>query len=117
MNKDDCIFCKIVQKHIPSEVVSESNSFIAIKDIHPKAPGHTLIIPKQHGVTLLDVPNRLGEELLEFTKHVCSLLLEQKFGDGFNIVMNNLPAAGQIIAHAHWHVIPRKEDDGLRSIV
>jgi histidine triad (HIT) family protein len=117
MYSKDCVFCKIVTKEMPGDLVDESNSFIAIRDIHPKARGHTLIIPKKHYVTLIDLPNKLGEELLSFTKHVAEGLLEQKYGDGFNIVMNNLPAAGQIVLHAHLHIIPRKEKDGLRSIV
>lgn len=116
MVKNSCVFCKILEKEIPADIVDESNNFIAIKDIHPKAPGHTLILPKKHFVTLLDLPNKLGEELLSFTKHVASGLLEAKYGDGFNVVMNNLPAAGQIVMHAHLHLIPRKESDGLAMI-
>lgn len=112
----ECVFCKIIKKEIPSEIVDESNSFIAIRDIHPKSPGHTLIIPKKHYVTLIDLPNKLGEELLSFTKHVATGLLEDKYGDAFNLIMNNLPAAGQIVMHAHLHIIPRKEKDGLHSL-
>jgi histidine triad (HIT) family protein len=114
MEKEDCIFCKIVRGEIKSEIVKSSNSCIAIRDIHPVAEGHTLVIVKQHFGTLLDMPNRLGEELVKFTKEVASDMLDKKLGDGFNIVMNNLPAAGQEIMHAHFHVIPRKEGDGIR---
>ena len=112
----DCIFCKIAKGEIPSEKIKESNNFFAIRDIKPKAHGHTLIVPKKHFVTLLDIPNKLGEELLNFTKQVCSDILEQKLGDGFNIVMNNLEPAGQLVKHAHIHIIPRKENDGLHII-
>ncbi len=112
----ECIFCKIARKEIKSEIVFEGDSFIAVKDAHPVAEGHILIIPKKHCVTILDMPNKLGNELLEFTKKVSSLLMERKLGDGFNIVMNNLEPAGQIVKHAHIHVIPRKDGDGLRFL-
>ena len=94
---------------IPVEKVANTNNFFAIRDIKPKAEGHTLIIPKKHFVTLLDIPNTLGEELLQITKQISSELLDKKFGDGFNIIMNNLEPAGQIVKHAHLHIIPRKE--------
>lgn len=113
----DCIFCKIVRKEVPADFVDESNSFIAIRDAHPKAEGHTLVIPKNHYVTLLDIPDRYGEELLNFLKKVSFKLLDEKYGDGFNVVMNNLEPAGQVVGHAHIHLIPRKEGDGLKSIV
>jgi len=105
------------QGEISVEKVADTNNFFAIRDIKPKAEGHTLIIPKKHFVTLLDIPNTLGEELLKITKQVSSELLDRKFGDGFNIVMNNLEPAGQIVKHAHLHIIPRKEKDNLKSIV
>jgi len=116
MSDGDCVFCKIVQGKIKADVTRVSNSFIAIKDAHPKAKGHTLIIPKQHCVTLLDMPDKLGQELLQFSKKVAGDLLDEKYGDGFNVVMNNLEPAGQVVKHAHLHIIPRKEGDGLHMI-
>jgi histidine triad (HIT) family protein len=116
-SKDDCVFCKIVKGEIKSEIVKSSDSFIAIKDVNPVAKGHLLVIPKKHYATLLDIPNNLGEELLRFEKEVASWILENKYGDGFNIIMNNLPPAGQFVMHAHIHMIPRKEKDGIRFLV
>ena len=115
-NNDNCLFCKIIRGEVKAEKVAESNSFIAIKDAHPATDGHTLIIPKQHFVTLLDIPNKLGCEMLEFVKKVSSELMEKKLGDGFNIIMNNLEPAGQLVMHAHIHIIPRKEKDGIRFL-
>lgn len=117
MAKGECIFCKIAKREIISEIIlHESDNFIAIHDINPAAEGHTLIVPKKHFVTLLDIPNKLGEEMLEFCKKVASNLIEKKLGDGFNVIMNNLEPAGQFVMHAHIHVIPRKEGDGLRFL-
>lgn len=97
-----------------SEIIKESDNFIAIKDINPVAEGHMLIIPKKHFVTLLDIPNKLGEEMLKFVKEIAGDLLDEKIGDGFNVIMNNLECAGQLVMHAHVHVIPRKDGDGIR---
>jgi len=116
MKNKDCVFCKIVKGEIKGDVVKASNSFIAIKDIKPIAEGHILVIPKKHYGTLLDIPLNLAEEMLKFTKEVASEMLEKKLGDGFNIVMNNLEPAGQEVPHAHIHVIPRKEGDGIRFV-
>ncbi len=110
----DCIFCKIARGEIRAEKVGESNNFIAILDINPVAEGHALVIPKKHYPTLIDIPNNLGNELLEFTKKIAWDLLERKKGDGFNLGMNNLEAGGQEVMHAHIHVIPRKEGDRLK---
>src|SRR3989344_2830137 len=114
--QENCVFCKIARGEISAQKVAESNNFFAILDVNPKSKGHTLIIPKKHFVTLFDIPNNLGEELLKFTKKVAFEVLEKKIGDGFNIIMNNLEPAGQIVKHAHLHILPRKEGDGLRMI-
>ncbi len=111
-----CIFCKIAQGEIKSEFVAETNNFFAIRDIRPLSHGHTLIIPKKHFVTLLDIPNNLGQELLEIEKKVSGELLDKKLGDGFNLLMRNLKVAGQEVMHAHIHVIPRNEDDGIVAL-
>jgi len=116
MTNKDCIFCKIAKGEIPSKKVAESDNFLAILDAHPKTKNHTLIIPKKHFVTLLDIPNKLGQELLTLTKKVASDMFDEKKGDGFNLVMNNLECAGQVVAHAHIHVLPRKEKDGLNIL-
>jgi histidine triad (HIT) family protein len=75
MNTKNCVFCKIAKGQIKSEKVAESDNFFAIYDVRPKTNGHTLIIPKKHFVTLLDIPNKLGNEMLEFTKKVAGKLL------------------------------------------
>ncbi len=116
MSEKDCIFCKIAQKEMSAEIVKESDNFLAIKDINQTYKGHTLVIPKKHGVTLLDIPDARGNELLQFTKDVAEQLMSEKFGDGFNLVMNNLEVAGQVVPHAHIHIIPRTEGDGIKIV-
>ena len=90
----------------------ENDNFFSVSDRNPKVKGHTLVISKRHFVTLLDIPNKLGNEMLEFTKKVAGKLMDDKYGDGFNLIMNNLEVAGQVVMHVHVHVLPRKEGDG-----
>jgi histidine triad (HIT) family protein len=114
---NDCVFCKIARKKLKSDLVAETDNFIAVLDAHPAAPGHTLVIPKKHHVTLLDIPAARGEEMLSLCKQIASNFLDKKLGDAFNIVMNNLPPAGQVVPHAHIHLIPRKEGDSIKRVI
>jgi len=114
---EDCIFCKIARKEIKAKIVDEDDNFIAIYDIKPVADGHVLIIPKKHCKTILDLPDSLGNELLGFIKKVSLRLAKDGKAEGFNVVMNNFPEAGQVVMHAHIHIIPRKKNDGLKMLV
>lgn len=113
MKEKECIFCRIIKKEIPAKLVDETDNFIAILDVNPKAEGHTLIISKSHYATLLDIPSNLAGEMLKLIKKIAQNL---KPSSSFNLLVNNSPAAGQAIMHAHIHLIPRKEGDGLRPI-
>ena len=113
MEDKDCIFCKIINKEIETEIIEESENFIAFPDSNPIGEGHTLIVPKKHFNNLMDLPSDLGEELLDVVKRVADKKLGEGF-EGFNVVMNNFPAAGQAVMHAHLHVVPRKKDDNVK---
>jgi len=113
MKERECIFCRIIKKEIPVRLINETDNFIAMLDANPKAEGHTLIIPKFHYATLLDIPSNLAGEMLDLIK---KLSKNPKLSNSFNLLVNNSPAAGQAIMHAHIHLIPRKEGDGLRSL-
>lgn len=110
---NDCVFCKIAKGEIKSEKIFKSDNFFVVRDIKPRVEGHMLVIPKKHFVTLLDIPDKLGNEMLNVLKKIVGKLMDEKKGDGFNLVMNNLEVAGQEVMHAHIHVLPRKEGDGL----
>jgi histidine triad (HIT) family protein len=114
---DDCIFCKIVNGEVPSEKILETENFIVIKDVNPKTEGHSLIIPKEHYKNLLDIPAYLNKEMLETAKNVSLKLMEETSSKGFNLMMNNNPVAGQVVMHAHLHILPRKEGDGFNTRV
>jgi histidine triad (HIT) family protein len=115
--EEDCIFCKIVNGEVKSEKILESENFFAVKDIHPKTKGHCLIIPKKHYKTLLDMPSLLFGEFLETAKELGLKLIDEEKAGGFNLVMNNFEVAGQVVPHAHLHIIPRKESDGFEVSV
>ena len=110
----NCIFCKIIKKEISSSIIYENKDFIAILDINPTNKGHTLIVIKDHYRNLKDFPDNKGNELIKFAKKVSNALIKATNADGFNFSMNNEAPAGQAIFHAHFHLIPRFKDDGLR---
>lgn len=112
----DCIFCKIVKGEIPSTKTYDSDNFVGILDINPKADGHTIIIPKKHFKTIVDMPTTLACEMLDSVKSVALDLIKQGKGEGFNTIVNTNEAAGQVVFHAHIHIIPRKKGDGLKSM-
>ncbi len=110
---NECIFCKIIKKEIPSEIVYEDEKNIAFMDINPVNAGHVLVIPKKHFENIFDIGE---EELIETTKIVRKISKAVKdFSEGVNIHQNNGRVAGQLINHTHFHVIPRYNGDGLVS--
>jgi len=117
MVEEDCIFCKIAKGEIPSERILETDNFFAVKDINPKTKGHSLVISKKHYQTILDMPSSLLGEFLEAGKELALKLLKEENAEGFNLVINNYRVAGQLVPHAHLHVLPRKKDDGFRMNV
>ncbi|MGE4552775.1 MAG: HIT family protein [Desulfovibrionaceae bacterium] len=109
----DCIFCKIIAGEIPCAKILETENFLAFLDIAPVRPGHTLVVSKGHYPTLFDLPAGLGTELTQALQAVSRAVMDGTGADGFNVGMNNFKAAGQLVHHAHIHVIPRVENDGL----
>ena len=111
---DDCLFCKIIAGVIPCARVYEDEHILAFLDISPAAKGHTLVVPKGHYPTLLDLPVCEAEPLFRALKLVAAAVQAETRSSGFNCLQNNFGAAGQMVFHAHWHIIPRTDDDGLK---
>lgn len=107
---DDCIFCKIVRKEIPSEIVFEDNNFLAFLDIRPLNPGHILLIPKHHYRWVYDVPE-FGQYWL--TAKNIALASQQ----GLNSLFTTFLTLGMEVPHAHIHIIPRFENDRLSGVI
>jgi histidine triad (HIT) family protein len=110
----DCIFCKIVKKEIPSDIVYENDKIVAFLDIMPVNPGHTLVVPKAHYVDLLETPDDVLHDIITRTKKIAAAIVKAVKADGFNLGVNTKPAAGQAVFHTHLHIIPRFSGDGLK---
>ena len=113
MPQVDCLFCKIIQGEIPCAKVYETDRILAFLDISPVSPGHALVLPKAHYPTLLDMPGDQGAPLLEAVTAVGRAVMAATGATGFNVVANTFAPAGQVVFHAHFHVIGRTEGDGL----
>lgn len=111
---EDCIFCKIIQGQIPCAKVYDQGGIFAFLDIAPVNKGHALVVPKTHHGTLFDLPPDIGRELLSALKLVGQAVMQATGAAGLNVGMNNFEVAGQLVHHAHFHLIPRHEGDGLR---
>jgi len=111
MHDETCIFCKIVEGKIPSSKIYEDMDSLAFLDIAPFSKGHTIVIPKEHHVNLLDFPVKEMESFFSALKKVTIKIKEKLGADGINIMQNNFKAAGQVVNHLHFHVIPRWEND------
>lgn len=111
---ENCIFCKIVNGKIPSAKVYEDSTTISFLDIMPANKGHCLVVPKEHYETFLDISDEDLKSLVVAAKKVAKALSLSIGNGSYNIVMNNGKEAGQIVAHAHLHIIPRFKGDRLR---
>ena len=110
----DCIFCKISKGEIPSRKIYEDDKIFAFLDIAPVNKGHALVIPKEHSENLLTMSEESAKDVFASVKKVADAVKKGVNADGVNIGMNNEPAAGQVVFHAHIHIIPRFKDDGLK---
>ncbi|MBI4085504.1 MAG: HIT family protein [Candidatus Liptonbacteria bacterium] len=112
----NCVFCKIAKKEIAAEVIYEDNETIAFLDIHPRAQGHAIVVPKTHRENILEAQNEELGPIFSAVKKVVSGISESISPDGFTIGINHGKFAGQEIDHLHIHIIPRFTGDGGRSI-
>ncbi len=112
----DCIFCKITQGEIKSYIVKESPNFLAVLDIHPHSPGHTLVIPKEHFVNLKELKLELAEEFIKMIQEIMILLEKVFMTNDFTLGINEGPLAGQTVSHLHFHIMPRFKNDRGGSI-
>lgn len=110
--KDDCIFCKLANGIYPTNSIYEDENFNVILDAGPATKGHALILPKEHYANLFELPDETASKVMVLAKKMATHMKEKLNCDGFNLVQNNGPCAGQTVFHFHYHLIPRYEDDG-----
>lgn len=104
----DCIFCKIIRGDIPSAKVYEDEGILAFKDIHPVAPVHFMIVPKEHVPSLAEVDGRHEAILGRMMVLASRLAKEQGSTDGFRTIVNTGRVGRQDVFHLHMHVIGGK---------
>ena len=112
---EKCVFCKMSAGEIPIHKIYENGGFFSIPDKNPRTKGHSLIISKKHFETILNMNSTLGPELINCIKGTVIKLMKERNFDGFNIVNNNFEAAGQVVKHLHFHIIPRRKDDNVEK--
>ncbi len=106
---DECIFCRIVRKEVPSQPIFEDHDLIAIPDIQPAAPVHVLIVPKEHMVNLNDVGKNDVGILGKMLRLSAKIANEKGIAEsGYRVVINNGEDGGQVVPHLHLHLLGGK---------
>ena len=98
-----CLFCKIVKKEIPSNLILENDDFIAFHDINPKAPVHILAIPKLHVDSFNEVPPQMMSGMTEFIQEIATKVKIDK--SGYRVITNIGDNGGQEVKHLHFHIL------------
>lgn len=115
MATNNCIFCKIANHIIPSNIIYEDDDVIAFLDASQVTVGHTLVIPKKHYENFLATPHYLISKVMIVAQRIGQILIKDFKAEGINILTNCYEAAGQSVMHFHVHVIPRYiSSDGFR---
>ena len=113
---EDCIFCKIINKEIPSNIVYEDENVLSIanntnkivsklsfKDINPQAPIHLIVIPKRHMTSVLEADSKTVGDIFEAINKIAKQ--EKIDKDGFRVITNCGKGAGQTVNHLHFHIL------------
>lgn len=108
--EENCIFCKIIRNEIPAIKIYEDNETLSFLDIHPNSRGHILVIPKMHFENIYGLPVENWCHMNIIAQKISITLKSELSADGINIIMNNESRAGQLVFHAHIHIIPRYND-------
>jgi histidine triad (HIT) family protein len=113
MGVNDCLFCKMVAGQIPVTKIYEDDVVLSFLDIGPVSDGHALVIPVQHFEKLHDCPSELLGKVCARLGRIAAAVAKAMNSDGYNVLCNNGRAAGQLIEHLHFHIIPRNSGDGV----
>ena len=110
---DNCIFCKIVKGEVPSYKIYEDDKVYAFLDIACDTVGHTLVIPKKHCTNVMDCDKQSLDAVIEAVQKISNHYVKNCGFDGVNVLNASGKAAEQSVFHLHFHIIPRKNGDGL----
>ncbi|MCX6402062.1 MAG: HIT family protein [Propionibacteriales bacterium] len=109
----DCVFCSIVAGELPADVVLDEPDLFAFLDRRPVFKGHVLLVPRDHVVTLPDLPAGQRDGFLAAAQRLASAVVDGLGAQGSFVAMNNI--VSQSVPHLHLHVVPRTKGDGLRG--
>ncbi|MCK4983532.1 MAG: HIT family protein [Victivallaceae bacterium] len=110
---NNCIFCKIIEGEIPSAKIYEDDLVLAFMDISPINKGHILVIPKEHHHAASGIPEDVGGRMFHIGSRIGVALRRGLDYEGFNLHLADGTCAGQVVMHAHLHVVPRGVEDGF----
>jgi histidine triad (HIT) family protein len=111
--REECLFCEITSGREPAHVVLDEPDVIAFLDHRPVFKGHTLVVPREHVVTLVDLPPRLFVPVFGAAQRLAGAMLDALDAQGSWVSLNNV--VSQAVPHLHVHVVPRRRKDGLRG--
>lgn len=117
MKDNNCIFCKLANGDIPTNYIYEDEDFKVILDASPATKGHALILPKNHYANIYEIDDEVVAKAAKLAKKIMIHEKEVLGCDGYNLVQNNEPAAGQTVFHFHMHLIPRYEDANDKAMI
>jgi histidine triad (HIT) family protein len=100
-----CLFCKVVAGEVPAELVHETDTTVAFRDIQPQAPSHVLVIPRNHHRTAAALAHDEPETAAELLRVAGAVAEQEGLTDGYRLVFNTEAGAGQVVFHTHLHVI------------
>jgi histidine triad (HIT) family protein len=107
-----CLFCEIAAGRMQAKKIYEDTGYVAFLDINPRNPGHALVIPRKHYTTIFEMQDVDAGKYFEITKKVAAGIMKATKCNGVSISQSNGRAAGQIVGHVHFHVIPRFMNEG-----
>ena len=110
---ENCIFCKIIKEEAPCLKIYEDNETLAFLDISGDAAGHTLVVPKVHVPDIMTCPDSILESVIRTVRKVPRHYTEECGFDGVNVLNASGAAAQQSVLHLHFHIIPRRNGDGI----
>lgn len=105
---EDCIFCRIIKGEIPSTKVFENDSVLAFLDINPVAPVHIVVVSKQHISSVAAIDSSNSMVVSKIFEAIAIIAREQNLTEGYRVVSNIGPAAGQTVPHLHFHLLGGK---------
>lgn len=109
----NCIFCRIASGEVSAALLLDTETVVSFLDINPVNPGHALVVPKRHVVGLLDLTDDELASTGSAVRRVAEAVKAATGWPAFNVLQNDGEAAGQVVPHVHFHIIPRAPDDGF----